>query len=711
MKNIATQLVATLSAEVKAWAGAFLSPVLYALLAFLLAGFWLAAQMPITYSIDVGVEEGYGSDRPMLEDFNTPERDRQTRETYRWTADQATVTLPGLGQRAVMVRMDFLPISAEAAARGPQEINIWAGDELHTVLPVRWEGASYRFLVPERLMQGGVLALTIRTHTFQPASSADPRALGTPLNRITVSAASGFRPAGPDRRAVALWLLAAVLCWAVVRRALAAVPQSGLWATGFAAIVAPLLVLAAVLDPPRWAFGARPALLVAAACVLLLLLLRPAFALLAARLDIPLNARSMGWLLLIVLVAFGLRYGGRLYPRSMHGDIGFHTNRFYEVAGGRVYLLSRNRGINFPYPPGPYLLLAPFTLIKPDPPDILQFGAALVEGLGAALVYTIVARTGKVCSNWRAYYGRYAKIPMRAAASRASISAALLAAAIYGFAAAGLMTTWWSFDTHIYTQFFTVLLITALVECGLRLVTSAPAQQHSPAAGRWAFGIFVLCALVFLGHFGFLINTVLLGGLLLLLVWAAAWRGAAWARLIHLPLTLAGIGAGAAAILLFYSFYTPLFLEQAQGVAAGGLTGLAERAPVPRAYLWHILWNAGLIDHFGFFPLLLAPAGGWLLTKWGRPALVPVALMGGSLLISLAFAVLPFITLSTQSTRWLMFSAWAVAIGAALAARSLWGCGHAGRVVVATMGGFVVWNTLVFWLEPMLWRIRPPEPF
>jgi hypothetical protein len=85
--------------------------------------------------------------------------------------------------------------------------------------------------------------------------------------------------------------------------------------------------------------------------------------------------------------------------------------------------------------------------------------------------------------------------------------------------------------------------------------------------------------------------------------------------------------------------------------------------------------------------------------------------MACSVLVSSCFAVLPFITLSTQSTRWLTFSAWAIAIAAALAWQVLWRSGRAGRVVVLAMGGFVVWNTVVFWVGPMLWRIRPPEPF
>jgi hypothetical protein len=353
----------------------------------------------------------------------------------------------------------------------------------------------------------------------------------------------------------------------------------------------------------------------------------------------------------------------------------------------------------------------------------LQLGAALVEGLSALLLYTIVARAGKASRDWKQRRLPAALRGLDSQDDRWYIRLALLAAAIYVFTAAGFMTTWWSFDTHIYTQFGTLLLITVLHDMGLRSVLrddSSRAEAGDTTPRRvmsnstrlfWTVLIFVLCSLVFLGHFGFFINTVLLGGLMLLLVWPATWRGAGWAHSLGLPLTLAGIVAGVLAFGLFYSYFMPLFMAQAQATAEGGLTGLANRPPVERSRLWDVLWNAGMIQHFGFFPLLLAPIGVGALARRGRPALVTVALIVGSFLVSLMFAILPFITLSTQSTRWLMFSAWAIAVGAALAVGLMWRNGRAARVVVVAMAGYVLWNTVVLWVGPMLWRIRPPEPF
>ena len=86
-------------------------------------------------------------------------------------------------------------------------------------------------------------------------------------------------------------------------------------------------------------------------------------------------------------------------------------------------------------------------------------------------------------------------------------------------------------------------------------------------------------------------------------------------------------------------------------------------------------------------------------------------LVAGTFVIALGFAALPFLSGSTLSTRWLMFSAWAIAVGAALSAQLLWRTGRAGRLLVVVMGGYVVWVTAVVWLGALAWRVRPPEPF
>jgi hypothetical protein len=58
-----------------------------------------------------------------------------------------------------------------------------------------------------------------------------------------------------------------------------------------------------------------------------------------------------------------------------------------------------------------------------------------------------------------------------------------------------------------------------------------------------------------------------------------------------------------------------------------------------------------------------------------------------------------------------MFSAWAIAVGAAVTMQLLWRAGRAGRWLVIAIGGYIVWITASMWLGALAWRIRPPEPF
>ena len=153
--------------------------------------------------------------------------------------------------------------------------------------------------------------------------------------------------------------------------------------------------------------------------------------------------------MLFALLVLATRYGGKIYPDAMWGDIGFHINRYTEVLQGLVLLLSRNRGVDFPYPPAFYLVLAPFSLLGLDRRVLLQLGGALLDAASPFLIYTLA-----ICGLARAHR---VHTPQRAQ------QIGLLAAGIYAFSASGFMITWWNFSTHTFSQFAHLLLITALV--------------------------------------------------------------------------------------------------------------------------------------------------------------------------------------------------------------------------------------------------------
>jgi len=436
--------------------------------------------------------------------------------------------------------------------------------------------------------------------------------------------------------------------------------------------------------------------------------LRPSLAVTLTRLGIEVPAAHWRWLLLIAVVVFATRYGGKIYPDSMPGDIGFHANRFAETVQGRVLLVSRNRGVDFPYPPAFYLILAPFTLLDIDQRALLHLGAALLDAVSPLLVYALAA----------ALHQRHGGGSSRCAADR-SFPIALVAAALYGLAPAGYLTTWWNFSTHIFAQFAHLLLITLLVVLW-KPISGEDAARHPLGEKRSVLllgaALVMVQLLVYLGHFGFWMNMSLLGGFgcaTLVVLALRRRRGALQALAFY------GIAFGMAqivAVLFFYSAYANMFIQQLAATTTGGLTGLAGREPAPFETLWRSLWDAGFRQHYGFFPLALIPAGvAWLMggaiAPPDRSRAPAIILAPGTILVACGFAALPFLSGSTLSTRWLMFSAWLVAVSAAAGAAALWRRGWAGRIATLVTGGYVVWVTASMWLAALLWRVRPPEPF
>ena len=700
-----------------------------ALFALLLA---LVSQSPLDYRINVGHEEGYGSDLPMLAGFHDFERANNDTIDLRWTTEESTIRLPGLGPRALQVAIRLLPVNDDVAQHGPAAIDVVADGLPIGALVVRPRtGGTYYFQVPQAPPGSSDHTIILRSPTYVP--KGDVRALGTPVDELHITSAGG--PFLPPWRPSLAWIAAALLFWLALRRAGLGAPLA--WR--FVLVGIGLACIAALLDPPRFAFGSATVLIIGGLCWLLVELacasqpvllfagavltpcalvlhllaqsdglvffgalasavslalvlagwLRPALGRLYTQIAPPMPEFVRRSLLIICLLVFATHYGGKIYPLSMWGDIGFHSNRYLEVLKGNVLLLSRNRGVDFPYPPAFYLLLAPFSLTGLDRRILLQLGGALLDAISPLLVYTIAA-----CISG-------------AQAGPQVARRSLLAAGIYGFSAATLMTTWWNFSTHTFTQFAHLLLITALVVLWHRR------GNLSGLLGRGLALLFVLQSFVYLGHFGFWINMSLLGGLGLLTLLVAHLRHRVPWRVGWQMLGIF-IAAQLFAVLFFYSAYTGLFLAQLQATASGGLTGLAGRQAVDRAILWNTLWDAGLRVHFGLFPVPLALLG--MILLWHHHKLTPAqrafAMLGiGTFLIALLFAILPFASGSTLSTRWLMFSAWAIAISAARVAQRLVQSGRVGRWLVLAMGSYIIWVSAAMWLGALAWRIRPPEPF
>ncbi|MEO7908751.1 MAG: hypothetical protein ABIV47_03780, partial [Roseiflexaceae bacterium] len=242
---------------------------MFASLGLFLALLLLAAQAPLRYAIEIGKEEGYGSDRPLVADFYDPETSPSTGSNFRWTGERSLIRLPGLGQRPFQLRLRLLPVNPDVAARGPQTIEVWASGQLIGRLPIRpTSGGRYNLLVPAPPDGSGNQEIELRSATFTP--TGDPRAIGTPVDAALIESAGG--PVWPAWSSTLLWIIAALLFWLGLRRA-GLGPNAALIGLLLGILLASL---AALLDPPRFAFGATPALTALALGWLLMLLLNAA---------------------------------------------------------------------------------------------------------------------------------------------------------------------------------------------------------------------------------------------------------------------------------------------------------------------------------------------------------------------------------------------------------------------------------------------------
>jgi hypothetical protein len=634
----------------------------------------VCTQVPQQYTFEIGRIVGTGSDLPFMRGFHPHERSAEG-VGYRWSkAEEASIELPGLGRRGVIVYFDVISHRAQWDLGEPTLLTLRSGDLEAFTFPLRLEGSSYQVYLPPEALPDGVLRLEVRTPVWQKEGDSRDE-LGVAIGghvRVRTVASGGF--VWPDRALLFGLPIAVGLLWCSLI-VLRFPRRDALLMLLPVAIVAPLLVL---YDAPRLGFGSTWMVqfgLISVASALVSVWLIPSV---LDRLGAPASSSVLRWLGLLVAMSFALKYGGRLYPDAMPGDLQLHVNRYTGTITGQVYIPAQHRGLPFPFPTGPYLLLAPFTLLGIDIRTLLPISAGLFEATTVLLLYVLGVRVLR------------------------SQKIGLLMGAIYAVTSAGFMTSWFAFETQIVAQWFSIVLFVLLAVTWPRFDWRV-----------WAATLLLLSQ-VFLGHIGLFINVGILGVLAVPLLW---WRARSDAeRRAALRLLTVGVVASLFAFLFFYSAFMGMIIEQVTGVAQSGLVEVTGRAPIPRETTLWVTWEGGLITHYGFFPVLLMVPG--LVLLWVGRDSVPVAqrtllsiLLVLTLLVSAWQAVLPLFTLSSITTRWLMFSGWAIVLGGAVGALKLWRRGWAARVVSVGMSLYVGWLTLTLFLTAMALRKPPIEPF
>lgn len=610
-------------------------------------------------------------DDPLVQDFNTAERQPPAvgDRTYRWTRAESSIVFPGIGRNAATVTLTM----AGGANPNPDVIILAnTGEVAH--LHLTPDFADYPIAIPAPYLTTGNLALTVRASPFH--APGDRRELGVLIGHVRVHPSGGIA-LPPARTALALWgtvIFLMLALFAVGLRGWEAAALSSLIVVGFGVLLA--------RDRLFIALGAEPWLRVAGGTLLLAIALRLAMPVLLRRLGITGGIEEARWLLAAVIGIFATRLGGLYHPAMIVSDLTFHVHRFEDVIVRHIWyqeipaLYDKNRPV--PYPPGAYLLFAPFAPFVRNRADLLTVGTQLLDASRILLIGLVA---------WKATRDRIA-------AACATLIAGVVPIAFIIF-------SWGN-------------LTNAVGEWALTLVFAILALGAERLRKPWLAVSFVAVALLaLLSHIGVAVTTVAmlaaalgLWACMLLRERRAPWRD----RDFLVALVLICI-AGVLAFALFYRI--PLTTTHAvtndpalgntPTVSTGGRYEIGGPRPDPSIGLNDAhtdnpviavvgqIWVEGYA-FYRLWPLLLVPLGCWLLWREGTRSICLVCLVW--LGVSLLFLIIG--VLAGRYVRYAVTAIPAVAVGAGVALAYLWRW-RWGRGIAIVLLVFSVAATLLVW--------------
>ena len=643
-------------AEARALLGFLRERQLWAALAAGLLAWALAYQAPFSYQLDIGGDQGslgQKHDAPFLRDFNDPEPpDRSTEPQvtpYRWTQDRSMIVLPGVGGSRWRVAIR----ASSGRPDGRPTASRWSDGFSTTELAIG--GGVQRYYLAAETDAGGDLRLRLDTRPLD--APADPRTLGMVLFQLKLEPTGG--PYLPAPRQVGLLALALALAYMLARR-LALGPRGALaLAVGLAAIAALLLMfarMALTLATPQ-----LPAIL--AGCYALGLLGDVANRRVLAA-TLPGGHAGQPLVMALVALALAARLAGMLHPYAIFSDAGLNTNNLIELVQGKVLftegLPSESGGGQAPYPPGQYIVLAPFQLLLVPGRDALtaleKIGNALADSLAVGLIWYLLRRGG---------------YPERTT---------LLGAALYVLPPPMLKSLSVGEFANVFGQ-----------ALALPLLAYAALSARRLAEPRVFAGLAVLLALALLGHLGVTISLVCLMGYL-----GLVWLVRPATRQATRALTLAGLLAGGLVALVYYAPLADVLMSR-----------VGARPPADAAHFTlaqRLANELNLTAVLRLHPLIVAlgAAGAALVAfrpqhwayPWPRPTIgaLLMAWWGGTLLS------LGLLLFASQGVRWQAFLYPALCLGAGPALARLWARGRAGRLVAIGVFGFLLWNGVDYWI-------------
>lgn len=675
------------------------------LIAILLAGtlLWtLAYQVPRRLDLAIGgdnVTHRRWDEAPFLRNFNAPEPASANPRVewwtlspgfaYRWTQDDSTIDIPGLGSGRWLLTVRAGSGRPENAAA----VSSWQVNAREPVPIVIVAGDRYYHLPVEASATGD---LTLRMRTDPHVTAADPRNLGFVLREVQLTPLnSGLRP--PASAQIAWLALTVALIYAMLRWMYIARPWAVLIASASVLVSASLLAtypfILTVFTPTLAAL--------AAGCAAIVLVCRVGFWAMSrgsadnqSRLRI---AHSQFAILALVVLAFALRLGGMLNPYARFSDHVFNANNLFKVSLGIVHLTAglpeEAGGGDAPYPPGMYLLQLPAQLFFPANTAarvlLVQSSVALLDSLVAALIWWLLRRVG---------LGR---------------RAALFGAALYLLPPPLLESFSVGEYANIGGQF---LALPALALLALKQAERGTTDGQENKQWFW-YWLPLLC-IGLLGHLGVTMSLIsLLGSVWLVGMGSAVTQRRAMRTTPPLfapgRIALGGAGALLAVVLIYYSA-PPYLAILGERLAAEATITAANNSSAQAVLADQILSFLGLMRPEGRAPLPTLLVCSYLVglaLLWSRRPQSDEQYRLGALLTAWGLGVLLLqafllVFIARQGVRWPHFIYPALCLGAGPALAMLWRRGGSGKLVV----GAVLAAVLIFGLDFWIVQIRDYHP-
>jgi hypothetical protein len=505
-------------------------------------------------AIDIG---GYW-DGPYLEGFYGYERNQEGR--YRWSKPNSEIYLPGIGEQTKLL------LRVHGGASGKTITVVEEGESQTIHVEPGWRQLH---LMPQSDWWSGDARFELHSPVQE---DHDRRELGFVLDDLRVVGSAAQAPIGQTILIAAIIACATILGgWSFRQARIGAL---------FGAVLTVSVCYLLSADDGAWRLYLTDytgrLLLVLSASLGLAWFGRHALGRVAQRL-LPMSPKTQHALLVVMVLAFFVRFAALAYPLNFPSDLRFNLSRAWMVMNGQFLELflpnsdltpvQWQSDITVPRTPYYYLAIAPLTALPGDWPELSVMAlSSLVDSLAVLLLGLIVVAAG---------------------GSRSAATLSALCLAIHPFALV-TVTSW-----GIYTTLLGQACV--LLTCFLWLI-----WRPRLAERRVQIAIAGAMLAAFLSHPAILLLFASLWSLFiatLLLRRDSIWK----------PSALIIVYASLAAFLLYYGWHTPELIRRSLPTVFEALNG--GQALNTDAKVSAIESGAGVV-----WPMLREMYGNWLLS-------------------------------------------------------------------------------------------------